>query len=114
MPQRLREIVGLILLLAAMDQLYRWLHPEVNLVRASLVGATAWVSLWLLAHAGLRFVPAWRGALVVFASAFASVLLIQSDWLVSRSPASVLVHAALVAVGVLVAGALPRASAPTA
>lgn len=111
MPQRVRTIAGLVLLLGAIDQLYRWLHPEVDLRRACLVGATAWVALRLLGLAGMRFVPAWRGALVVFASAFVSVLLIESGWLVSRSPTSVAVHVALVVVATLVGTAAPRASA---
>ncbi len=96
MRSKLLEIVELVGLLAALDQLYRWLHPEVDFVRATLVGATAFATLRLLELARVRVVPAGRGALVVFSAAFLSVALIQSGVLVSRSPASVAVHVALV------------------
>lgn len=103
---RLGEIAGLVMVLAAMDQLYRWLHPVVNPVRATLVGATAWAVLRGLALAGWRPVSPEGGALAVFASAFASVMAIQAGWLVSRSGASVAVHVALVAVAWLAVGQL--------
>jgi hypothetical protein len=93
----LLSIAGLSLLLFALDQFYRVLHPEVNLVRASLVGLTA-----LLALAPLRRLPRsgvrpWVGALAIFASAFLSVLLIEAGLLVSRSAGSGLVHLAILA-----------------
>jgi len=49
MRRSLLSIAGLSLLLFALDQLYRVLHPEVNLVRASLVGLTALAGLAPLA-----------------------------------------------------------------
>jgi hypothetical protein len=117
MRRGLLAIAGLSLLLFALDQLYRVLHPEVNLVRASLVGLTALLALALLAKlprfprlcggppslacgslrgrfAALR---PWVGALAIFASAFLSVLLIQAGLLVSRSPGSGLVHLLILA-----------------
>lgn len=91
------EIAGLSLLLAALDQLYRWLHPEVNLVRATLVGLTAWFALAALARIGVSLIPVARGALAIFTSAFVSVLAIEAGWLVSRSAVSAAVHVALLA-----------------
>lgn len=90
----------LTLLLAAIDQLYRWLHPHVDLERASLVGLTALAVLVLLAR--LRLPAAARvrplpGALAILTSAVVSVLLIEHGALVSRSPGSGLVHVLLVA-----------------
>jgi hypothetical protein len=99
-------IPALLILLALLDQLYRVLHPEVNLVRASLVGATAWAALLLLRAAGLRLVPPGRGALAIGASAVGSVLLIQAGWLVSRSTTSAAVHVVILAAAFQ---ALPRA-----
>jgi hypothetical protein len=90
-------IAALALLLFALDQLYRVLHPEVNLVRASLVGATALAVLVPLARLPRFPIPPVIGALAIFASAFLSVLLIQSGWLLSRSPLSGLVHLAILA-----------------
>ncbi len=45
MRRSLLSIAGLALLLFAIDQLFRVLYPEVNLVRASLVGLTALIVL---------------------------------------------------------------------
>lgn len=109
MRRRLFEIVELVGLLAALDQLYRWLHPEVDFVRATLVGASAWLSLRVLERLHVRVVSPVRGALVVFSSAFLSVALIQTGALVSRSPASVAVHVALVVLACLASEGMLRA-----
>jgi hypothetical protein len=98
--RRLLAIAALSLLLFALDRLFRGLHPDVNRVRASLVGLTALAALAPLAVLGLSPAPA-LGALAIFASAFLSVLLIQAGLLVSRSPASALVHVAILAVAFL-------------
>ena len=90
-------IAALSLLLFALDQLYRVLHPEVNLVRASLVGATALAALVPLARLPGFPIRPLVGALAIFASAFLSVLLIQAGLLVSRSPRSGLVHLLILA-----------------
>jgi hypothetical protein len=97
MRRELLSIAGLSLLLFALDQLYRVLHPEVNLVRASLVGATALIALSALARLPRFPIGPCVGALAIFASAFLSVLLIQAGLLASRSPASGLVHLAILA-----------------
>jgi len=107
-------ICGLVILLVVLDQLYRVLHPEVNLARASLVGASAWLALRALRAAGLRWPSPARGAFAIAASAFGSVLLIEAGWLVSRSPRSALVHVLILAAAFLAfqapAGAGPLAS----
>jgi hypothetical protein len=97
----LRAIAGLTLLLFALDRLFRSLHPHVDLVRASLVGLsalTALAPLWLLRR---RPFEPWVGALAIFASAFASVLLIEAGLLVSRSALSGAVHVLILAAGFL-------------
>ena len=93
----LLAIAGLSLLLLALDQLYRVLHPEVNLVRASLVGATALIVLAPMARLPRFPLRPWVGAGAIFASAFLSVLLIEAGLLVSRSPGSGLVHLLILA-----------------
>ena len=119
MRARLRQISGLVVLLFLVDQLYRWLHPEVNVLRACLVGLTAFGALRIGERSRHRalcswLAPAWRGSLAVFASAFASVLLIQAGWLVSRSAPSVVVHVALLAFAYLVLGLSPGLRVPQA
>jgi hypothetical protein len=106
MRRRGIEIAALTLLLVLLDQLYRLLHPEVNLVRASLVGATALAALVPLARLGGGRIDPLRGALTIFASAFGSVLLIQAGVLTSRSSGSAIMHVALLAAAFL---ALDRA-----
>lgn len=100
------SIAELVLLLFLLDQLYRVLHPEVNLVRASLVGASGWLVLAAACRAGWRQLAPLPGALAIFASAFLSVLLIEAGWLVSRSGLSALVHVAILAAAFPVADAL--------
>jgi hypothetical protein len=113
MRRALLEIAALSLLLTALDQLYRWLHPEVNLVRATLVGLTAWVALAAYARVRASRIPVWRGALAIYASAFLSVLAIEAGWLVSRTPLSAAVHVAILAGAYLALGRCAHASAAT-
>ena len=98
MRRTLLSVIGLLLLLFALDQLYRVLHPEVNLARASLVGLTALVALAPLAWLPGSKVRPWVGGLAIFGSASLSVLLIEAGLLVSRSARSGLVHAAILAI----------------
>jgi len=97
MKRTLLAIAALTALLTALDQLYRWLHPEVNLARATLVGLTAFAALAALARLHAIRIPVRRGALAIFASAFLSVLAIEAGALVSRTPASAAVHVAILA-----------------
>lgn len=98
MKRTLLAIAGLSALLTAIDQLFRWLHPEVNLVRATLVGLTAFAALGAFARLGASRIPVRRGALAIFTSAFLSVLAIEAGALVSRSPASAAVHLGILAI----------------
>jgi hypothetical protein len=98
MRRALLSILGLSLLLFALDQLFRVLHPQVNLVRASLVGLSALIALAALARLLRSGIRPWVGALSILASAFSSVLLIEAGALVSRSLSSALVHVAILAV----------------
>jgi hypothetical protein len=113
MKRTLLAIAALSLLLAALDQLYRVLHPEVNFVRAALVGLTALAVLAGLSRLRGAAVPVVAGALAISASAFGSVALIEAGALVSRSPASAAVHVGLLAVAFAasraVSGARPTA-----
>ncbi len=97
MKRTLLSIGALSLLLFAIDRLYRWLHPEVDLVRASLVGLTALCALALLAFSSRRPGDPWSGALAIFVSAAGSVLLIEAGVLSSRSLVSGIVHVGILA-----------------
>ena len=97
MKRNLVGIAGLALLLFALDRLYRVLHPEVDLVRASLVGLTALAALAPLAFVPRRPFEPLVGALAIFVSAWSSVLLIEEGLLVSRSALSGAVHVLILA-----------------
>jgi hypothetical protein len=105
MKRTLLPIVGLGLLLTAIDQLYRVLHPEVNFVRAALVGLTALAVLAGLSRLRAGSVPVASGALAISASAFLSVALIEAGALVSHSPTSAAVHVGILAVAFVAARA---------
>jgi hypothetical protein len=96
-------------LLIAVDQLYRLLHPRVELARAVLVGLTAYASLALGAAAGVRVAGPGVGGLAIFTSAFVSVLLIEAGWLASRSPASAAFHFLVLALAFLLLDGAARA-----
>jgi hypothetical protein len=111
MKRLLLSIVALSLLLGLLDRVFRVLHPEVNLLRACLVGASAFALLAPLFLWRQPPLAPLAGALAIFASAFGSVLLIESGLLVSQSALSGLVHVAILA-GVFAAmnGHRPRRS----
>ena len=97
MRRHLLPIGALTALLFLLDRLFRVLHPEVDLVRASLVGATALAALAPLWWLRRRPLEPWTGALAIFASAFGSVLLIEAGVIVSRSLVSGIVHVLILA-----------------
>jgi hypothetical protein len=112
MLRMLFPIAALSLLLAAIDQLYRVLHPEVNFARAALVGLTAFAALAGLSRLRAGSVPVFSGALAISASAFGSVALIEAGALVSRSPVSAAVHVGILAAAFLAARSRRAAQNP--
>jgi hypothetical protein len=99
-------IVGLVVLIFLLDLLFRPIYPEVDRIRATLVGITAYVVLFALSKLRPGLVNPLVGALAIFASAFLSVLLIQAGVLVSKSAISAIVHVAILAVAYLIAAAI--------
>lgn len=95
------SIAALILLIFLLDRSFRFLHPEVNLVRACLVGSSAFLVLLALSVFRRGLLDPVVGGLSVFASAFLSVLLIQAGLLVSQSFVSGIVHAIILAAAFL-------------
>jgi hypothetical protein len=99
-------IVGLVVLILLLDLLFRPIYPEVDLIRATLVGITAYVVLFVVSKLRAKLVNPLVGALAIFASAFLSVLLIQAGVLVSKSTISAIVHVVILAVAYLVAATI--------
>jgi len=101
MRRKSLSIAALVLLIFVLDRAYRFLHPEVNLVRACLVGSSAFIVLLVLSIFRRGLLDPVVGGLSVFASAFLSVLLIQVGLLVSQSLVSGVVHAIILAAAYL-------------
>lgn len=97
MRTRLAWVAALVVLLTALDQLYRVLHPEVNPLRATLVGLSALLVLEAAARAGADSFRCRIGALAIFVSAMGSVAAIARGWLLSRSTLSAAVHVVILA-----------------
>ena len=97
MNRGLRAIGALTLLLWLIDRLFRWLHPEIDLLRASLVGLTALLALAAFARIRPRALDVWNGAFAILASAVGSVVLIEAGVLTSRSLVSGIVHVVILA-----------------
>ncbi len=108
----LRSFLALVALIFLLDRLYRYFHPVVNLERATIVGLSAFLALFVLSRF-LRWLPGpFLGGFSVFCSAFFSVLLIQHGYLVSQSSFSGFVHVVILAVAFAIAEGVRRRIAP--
>ena len=88
----IKAIVTLIVLQGLIDYLYVFLYPTVNPIRASLIGATAFVVLWipiLKKWTGLH--PKW-GFLPIFVNALLGALSVQAGIVMSKSVQSAILH----------------------
>ena len=103
--RHLYTIAALVLLIFLLDLLFRPIYPEVDLIRATLVGLTAFAVLFAIHKLRPGLVHPVVGAVAIFASAFLSVLLIQAGVLVSQTTVSAVVHV-LILVGAYFAGVL--------
>jgi hypothetical protein len=112
MRRKALSIAALTLLILLLDRAFRYIHPEVNLVRASLVGLSGYLGLLALHAARPGLLRPAAGGLSVFASAFLSVLLIEGGVLISRSPLSGLVHVIILAAAFLVLDHLAPVTSP--
>lgn len=75
--------------------LYVFLYPDVNPIRASLIGVSTLVILFVPPIRGLVNGYSLTGFLSVYSSALFGALLVQWGVLVSKSIFSAVVHAAL-------------------
>lgn len=106
--RHLYTLTGLILLIFALDLLFRPIYPSVDPLRATLVGLAAFAVLYALHRYRRGLVHPIVGAAAIFASAFLSVLLIQAGVLASQTTLSAVVHV-LILVAAYFAGEMIRA-----
>ncbi|PIN73951.1 hypothetical protein COV20_02455 [Candidatus Woesearchaeota archaeon CG10_big_fil_rev_8_21_14_0_10_45_16] len=94
-----KVIVMLLILQLVIDYIFVFIYPEVNPIRATLIGATALVILFLLPWSkDWSRLPAWLAFLPIYSSALFGALLVQADYLVSKSVVSAVVHALILIV----------------
>jgi hypothetical protein len=96
--RHLKAVVILVVLQYVVDLVFVYVYPTVNPLRATLIGVTAFVVLWIPfvgkhvgLHPRLAFLP-------IFVNAFIGALSVQSGIVASKSTGSAILH-----VGVLIA-----------
>ena len=92
MTRTLTNVAALTILLFALDRIFVPIYPTVDLIRASMVGASALIVLAIVNQLRPSILDPLVGAIAIFLSAFISVLLIQAGILVSKSLVSGVVH----------------------
>ncbi|MBI2033569.1 MAG: hypothetical protein HYT13_00505 [Candidatus Liptonbacteria bacterium] len=87
-------ILGLIIVQFLIDVFFAKVFPEIPVspLRATLIGASALALFFIIRRFTNKFVSPLLGALSIFSSALFGALLVQSDYLVSKSAASGIVH----------------------
>ena len=91
----LKRIVIFIALQGMLDILYVFVYPDVNPIRASLIGVSAMVVLFIPPVRHLVNGYSLTGFFSIYSSALFGALLVQSGALVSKSLFSAVAHVAL-------------------
>ncbi len=93
-----KRIIIFLALQGLLDVLYIYLYPEVNPIRATLIGASALVILFIPPIRALVDRYSLTGFLSIYASALFGALLVQAGILISKSTLSGVVHIAVLVV----------------
>lgn len=93
--KHLKVIIILILLQLAIDFFYVYLYPSVNPIRATLIGATALLLLYVLPFQRLFNIRPLIGSLSIYSSALFGALLVGAGALKSKSFLSAVAHIAI-------------------
>lgn len=96
------KIILLLFLQFLIDNLYVFIYETVNPIRATLIGATALVLLSVQYFAHSRFINPVIGALSIYSSALFGALLVQGNYLVSKSLFSALIHTIILIITYLI------------
>ena len=87
-----KVVMTLIVLQLLIDMLYVYLYSTVNPIRATLIGATALVILFIPWLRNFVEMKPWISFLPIYSSALFGALLVQGNVLVSKSAASAIAH----------------------
>lgn len=93
--KHLKAITILILLQLAIDFLYVYLYPSVNPIRATLIGLTALLLLFIPPFKRLFNIRPLIGSLSIYSSALFGALLVEAGALKSKSFLSAAAHIAI-------------------
>jgi len=90
--KHLKVIVILIILQFLLDMLYVYLYPTVNPIRATFIGFSALVVLFVPFITKLVGMKPYIAFLPIYSSALFGALLVQADFVKSKSAASGIAH----------------------
>ena len=94
--KHLKIIVILVVLQFLLDMLYVYIYPNVNPIRATFIGFSALIVLYLFSltkiYSKLFELKPYIAFLPIYSSAFFGALLVQSNFVKSKSAASGIAH----------------------
>lgn len=90
--KHIKNLVLLIVLHLLVDILYLFLYPSVNPLRATFIGATAFVVLYVPVLRKVIGLPPGLAFLPIYSSALFGALLVQADIVTSKSTLSAVAH----------------------
>ena len=90
--RHIKVVVILVLIQFLLDMLYVYIYPTVNPIRATLIGFSALVLLFIPFIKNLVGMPSFIGFIPIYSSAFFGAFLVQADVVASKSVASGISH----------------------
>ena len=96
--KHLKAIIAFILLQLVLDVLYIYLYPSVSPIRATLIGFTALLLLFVMPFKRIFNIRPLIGFLSIYSSAFFGALLVQAGAVQSKSFLSAVAHVVILVV----------------
>ena len=96
--KHLKVIIILVVLQFILDMLYVYIYPTVNPIRATFIGFSALVILFIPFITKLVDMKPYIAFLPVYSSALFGALLVQADFVKSKSAASGIAHVSILVV----------------
>jgi len=94
----IKTIVLLVFLHLMINRIYSYIYPNVNPIKATLIGLTALLAMLVPFIRNFIGVTKLEGFLPIYTSALFGALLVQAGFMVSKTTESTLVH-----IGILIA-----------
>lgn len=96
--KHVKMIVVLVILQFLLDMLYVYVYPTVNPIRATMIGFSALVVLFAPFMRKLTDMKPYIAFLPIYSSALFGALLVQADFVKSKSAASGIAHVVILIV----------------